>query len=52
MAERRETKKTLEMNKEGYAETAVRKTAGFKNVSGGVLIQHGTGDDNVHFQSA
>ncbi|CAG8962340.1 hypothetical protein HYFRA_00005396 [Hymenoscyphus fraxineus] len=33
-----------------YYETSVHNSAGFKNVRGGVIIQHGTGDDNVHFQ--
>jgi dipeptidyl-peptidase-4 len=42
--------KTLEQNPEGYAQAAVHNADGFKNVAGGVLIQHGTGDDNVHFQ--
>ncbi|KAG9229582.1 extracellular dipeptidyl-peptidase Dpp4 [Amylocarpus encephaloides] len=33
-----------------YLETSVHNSAGFKNIKGGFLIQHGTGDDNVHFQ--
>jgi dipeptidyl-peptidase-4 len=33
-----------------YFETSVHNTTGFKNIRGGFLIQHGTGDDNVHFQ--
>ncbi|KAK3190562.1 dipeptidylpeptidase [Lecanicillium sp. MT-2017a] len=44
--------KTLEGNADGYAKTAVRNTAGFKNIAGGVAIMHGTGDDNVHYQNA
>jgi hypothetical protein len=39
------------MNKVGYTESAILKPNGFKNIAGGVLVQHGTGDDNVHFQS-
>lgn len=42
--------KTYTQNPAGYNTTAVRKTAGFKNIEGGFLITHGLGDDNVHFQ--
>ncbi|KAH8831235.1 extracellular dipeptidyl-peptidase Dpp4 [Flagelloscypha sp. PMI_526] len=43
--------KTPESNAAGYAESAVHKADGFKHIKGGFLIQHGTGDDNVHFQN-
>jgi len=44
--------KTPETNAEGYAKSAVHDTEGFKNIAGSFLIQHGSGDDNVHFQHA
>lgn len=44
--------KTPETNAEGYAKSAVHDTEGFKKIKGGFLVQHGTGDDNVHFQNA
>jgi dipeptidyl-peptidase-4 len=31
-----------------YDRAAIRNPTGFKKAPGGVLIQHGTGDDNVH----
>ncbi|KAI1174683.1 dipeptidyl peptidase IV N-terminal region-domain-containing protein [Nemania sp. FL0916] len=43
--------KTSQMNPDGYAKTAVRNAAGFKNIAGGVVIMHGVGDDNVHYQN-
>ncbi|KAA8648916.1 prolyl dipeptidyl peptidase DppIV [Aspergillus tanneri] len=44
--------KTLATNADGYNTSAVHLADGFKSVSGGFLIQHGTGDDNVHFQNS
>ncbi|KAK4095817.1 hypothetical protein N658DRAFT_502295 [Parathielavia hyrcaniae] len=44
--------KTPELNGEGYNISAVRGVEGFKGLRGSFLVQHGTGDDNVHFQNA
>ncbi|KAF2750138.1 hypothetical protein M011DRAFT_396545 [Sporormia fimetaria CBS 119925] len=44
--------KTPELNPEGYNKSRVHDATGFKNIAGGVVIQHGTGDDNVHFQNS
>jgi dipeptidyl aminopeptidase/acylaminoacyl peptidase len=43
---------TPELNQAGYDASAVRKVDGFKRLRGTFLIQHGGGDDNVHFQNA
>lgn len=34
-----------------YYQASVHNPTGFKNIAGKFLIQHGTGDDNVHFQN-
>jgi dipeptidyl aminopeptidase/acylaminoacyl peptidase len=44
--------KTPDINPEGYNRSRVHDATGFKNIAGGVVIQHGTGDDNVHFQNS
>ncbi|KAK0727785.1 dipeptidyl peptidase IV N-terminal region-domain-containing protein [Lasiosphaeria miniovina] len=44
--------KTPSLNPAGYAASSVHDAAGFKSIAGGFLVQHGTGDDNVHFQNS
>ncbi|EMD95892.1 hypothetical protein COCC4DRAFT_46427 [Bipolaris maydis ATCC 48331] len=44
--------KTPDINPDGYNRSRVHDATGFKKIAGGVVIQHGTGDDNVHFQNA
>ncbi|KAK4155727.1 putative dipeptidyl peptidase 4 [Chaetomidium leptoderma] len=44
--------KTPALNGEGYNRSAVSRVAGFKGLRGAFLVQHGTGDDNVHFQNS
>ncbi|KAL2156613.1 hypothetical protein VTH82DRAFT_1358 [Thermothelomyces myriococcoides] len=43
--------KTPELNPDGYNRSAVWLLDGFRSLHGTFLIQHGTGDDNVHFQN-
>jgi dipeptidyl-peptidase-4 len=43
--------KTPTLNPSGYNRSRVHDATGFKKIAGGVVIQHGTGDDNVHFQN-
>ncbi|KAL2123489.1 hypothetical protein VTJ04DRAFT_3944 [Mycothermus thermophilus] len=44
--------KTPALNEAGYNKSAVRNVEGFKKLRGQFLIQHGTGDDNVHAQQS
>ncbi|KAK4238960.1 putative dipeptidyl peptidase 4 [Achaetomium macrosporum] len=44
--------KSLEGNEAGYNTSAVRHAEGFKGLRGRFSLQHGTGDDNVHFQNS
>ncbi|KAK0716285.1 dipeptidyl peptidase IV N-terminal region-domain-containing protein [Lasiosphaeris hirsuta] len=44
--------KTLQGNGKGYDRSKVHDAEGFRKIAGGFLIQHGTGDDNVHFQNS
>ncbi|KAL5116491.1 Dipeptidyl peptidase IV (DPP IV) N-terminal region [Pleosporales sp. CAS-2024a] len=44
--------KTPSINPTGYNRSRVHDASGFNKIAGGVVIQHGTGDDNVHFQNA
>ena len=44
--------KTPDINPAGYNRSRVHDASGFKKIAGGVVIQHGTGDDNVHFQNS
>ncbi|KAI1769293.1 dipeptidyl peptidase IV N-terminal region-domain-containing protein [Hypoxylon sp. FL1150] len=43
--------KTSQLNPDGYNKSAVRNPEGFKHIAGGFAIQHGLGDDNVHYQN-
>ena len=44
--------KLLEENEAGYNATAIRDVENFKSIPGKYSVQHGTGDDNVHFQNS
>ncbi|KAI4858703.1 dipeptidyl peptidase IV N-terminal region-domain-containing protein [Hypoxylon rubiginosum] len=43
--------KTSQLNPDGYEKSAVRRPEGFRRIAGGFSIQHGLGDDNVHYQN-
>jgi dipeptidyl-peptidase-4 len=38
----------LKDNKAAYEKAAIKNATGFKQIPGGILIQHGLSDDNVH----
>ncbi|KAI5794266.1 dipeptidyl peptidase IV N-terminal region-domain-containing protein [Peziza echinospora] len=42
--------KLITDNVMGYRSSAILDARGFREIRGGVLVQHGTGDDNVHYQ--
>ncbi|KAH6838466.1 dipeptidyl peptidase IV N-terminal region-domain-containing protein [Chaetomium sp. MPI-CAGE-AT-0009] len=44
--------KTPVLNEAGYNVSAVSRVEGFKGLRGKFLVQHGTGDDNVHLQNS